>query len=187
MKDKIKAFNKRWYGTRYGKLVIVEFYKDLGRDKEYLCKCDCGNTRIVRLASLNHNGTDRCTECMSLKVSTARSVIATRDSKLKIFRSTKVHGECNTSFYQCWAGMKSRCNNPQHACYEGIKYCKDWEHYSNFKRDMFSTYFEHAVLDRIQHKGDYSKDNCQWMTKSAHGTKTRQDNFVDSVFKRRTI
>ena len=184
---KIKIFNKRWAGARYGKLVILEFHKDLGKEKEYLCKCDCGNTKLVNLSSLRHYGTDRCSKCMTLKVSDIRTKVATKYSKLGVFVNPTVHGECNTTFYSCWAGMKSRCNNPQHECYEGVTYCKAWREYKNFKKDMFSTYFKHAVLDRIQHKGNYSKNNCQWLTKSDHGTKTRLDNHVNSVFNRSTI
>jgi hypothetical protein len=174
--DRVKIFNQRWAGKRFGLLVVQYFYKDRGNTKDYLCLCDCGEERITSLYSLRHGGTDRCKACTALKVSLTRQKIATRDSKAGIFRNTKKHGDCHTTFYQCWAGMKNRCNKPPHNCYEHVRYCKEWEDYESFKRDMFSTYFKYAVLDRIDPAEGYNKDNCQWMTKSAHGHKTREDN-----------
>lgn len=181
--QRIKEFSKRWAGTRFGSLVVVKFHKDLGREKEYSCLCACGESCVVRLSNLRHKGTDRCPECMRLKVSRARSIIATRDSRSGVFRRPLVHGECSTSLYKSWCGMKSRCTNTPHKCYEGIGYTTAWQHYEQFKEDMGHTHFEGACLDRINPTIGYSKDNCQWLTKSDHAIKTR----VDSVYFKETL
>lgn len=68
--------------------------------------------------------------------------------------------------YISWSHMKARCNNKNDKRWEqyggrGIKYCKEWEHFSNFVRDMGDRPLG-LTLDRIDNDGDYCKQNCRW-------------------------
>lgn len=80
-------------------------------------------------------------------------------------------------FYQIWADMKTRCNNPKCKKYHlydgrGITYDKRWDEYSNFKLDMYTSYIKHVqehgekqtTLDRINPNFNYTSMNCRWAT-----------------------
>ena len=95
-------------------------------------------------------------------------------------RNGKMH-----PFYARWADMRTRTTNPNFKQYKdyggrGIK-CL-WLTFDDFKRDMYSSFQEHAAnhgssnttLDRINNNGDYCKDNCRWATRQQQGQKSRR-------------
>lgn len=47
-------------GQRFGKLVVVARAENIGRDTAWLCKCDCGNERVVRTAALRRRNVSSC-------------------------------------------------------------------------------------------------------------------------------
>ncbi len=49
-------------GNKYGKLTVLEELeeRDKYNQRQYLCKCDCGNEKIVRLDSLINGKTKSC-------------------------------------------------------------------------------------------------------------------------------
>lgn len=65
--------------------------------------------------------------------------------------------------------MKYRCTNNQVSWYKyyggrGIKYDPAWETFEQFAKDMFPSWAEGATLDRVDTDGDYTKENCRWVT-----------------------
>ena len=90
------------------------------------------------------------------------------------------HGLSKSPLYPCWAGMKDRCNKPNHIHYryyggKGITICEEWNDFENFYNDLKDTFFEGATLDRIDPNKGYYKENCRWLTRSdnlkhRHGT-----------------
>lgn len=74
------------------------------------------------------------------------------------------HGMYGTPTYKSWSEMKQRCKNLNHSktnCYEGVTYCKEWEKFDNFLRDM-GVRPEGMTLDRVDPRGNYEPSNCRW-------------------------
>jgi len=94
------------------------------------------------------------------------------------FETTKyyrtIHGESpknnHTRLYRIYHAMKQRTENPNHNRYadwggRGIKICDEWQNSINFfKWARTHGYSDSLQLDRINVNGNYSPDNCRWVT-----------------------
>lgn len=74
--------------------------------------------------------------------------------------------------------MKARCKYPNTNGYEfyggrGITYDPAWEKFENFLADMAKRPSKRHQLDRKDTDGNYTKNNCQWITRSANQRKKR--------------
>jgi len=159
-------------GKRFGRLTLVKYLYKKNGHKYFLCKCDCGNEKVIRGDSLKYGNTKSC-GCIAIENTIKRS---------------KKHGDKNTRFYRIFTGLKQRCNNKNGRDYKnygerGIK-C-EWNSYEDFKQDMYSLYLEHCkecgekqtTIDRIDNDGNYSKENCKWSTYKEQNN-NRRDNII---------
>jgi len=72
--------------------------------------------------------------------------------------------------------MRHRCYNPRNKRFHhyggrGIKICKRWDRFENFRKDMGDDWKLGMTLDRKNPDKDYKPSNCQWLTKSANTAK----------------
>lgn len=102
--------------------------------------------------------------------------------------------------HKTWGGMQNRCCNPKSSDYQhyggrGIKVCSRWSDETivpqksrgrpstqgslNFYEDMSPTWFEGATIDRIDNDGDYTPDNCRWVTRSENTREMNQRKLAD--------
>lgn len=87
--------------------------------------------------------------------------------------------------YKIWAGMLSRCNNPNHISFKrygerGIGVCEEWKDYTNFIRDMgYRPSSKHSLERRDNSKG-YSKENCFWATLIEQGRNKRNNRYIET-------
>ena len=89
--------------------------------------------------------------------------------------------------YKIWAGMLSRCTNPNHISFKrygdrGIGVCAEWTSYENFIADMGYRPSPKHSLERRDNSIGYSKGNCFWATASEQARNRRSNKVIDTPF-----
>lgn len=156
-------------GKKFGRLLVVSFSDKNRGGSRFLCKCDCGNERIV----YEHNLRSGCTKsCGCL-------------AKEQTIKRLTTHGHKanrETPTYRAWTNMVARCGNPSHQSYKyygarGIAVDPRWLEFANFLSDMGER--PHGkTLDRRDNSKGYSPDNCRWATRKEQENNKRTSKFV---------
>ncbi len=79
--------------------------------------------------------------------------------------------------YAAWVNMRQRCTNPKLKDFKnygmrGITYCREWEKFETFYADMGEPEAG-MTLDREDNNGDYTKDNCRWVSRAIQNLNKR--------------
>lgn len=165
---------KNLTGMKFNRLTVLSY---AGRKKwsYYLCRCDCGKEKLVRIDHLQNGKTSSC-GCY----------------KLENARKPLKHGLSSNKLYFVWASMMDRCYNDKFSDYHnyggrGIKVDDRWHDVSNFVNDMQQGYNNGLQLDRINNNMNYSKDNCRWVTRKENNRNKRTNVYVTINNERKTV
>lgn len=166
-----------WTGIRVGMLTAARragsaVYASGKKRAIWECVCDCGGSAI-RSAD-------------TLRKARAKGLVA--NCGCHRGAASVKHGATSGGSplpeYKVWAGIRSRCLNPNKPKYRhyggrGITICDAWlSDFSAFLSDMGPRPSSAHSIDRIDVDGPYSPENCRWATAEEQASNTRRNVFV---------
>ena len=154
-------------GKRFGRLVVIGLSgKNKSGNSLWLCKCNCGNEKIIVGFHLTRkNRSTKSCGCLQKELTS------------KLGKSRKTHGHTKggnpSRTYVSWSEMIKRCANPKVKYYSNyggrqIKVCSRWSNknpkgFQNFLNDMGERP-KGKSLDKINNNKNYCAKNCKWST-----------------------
>ena len=151
---------------KFGYLTVLS--KQGVKGSNWICKCDCGNIKIVTYTNLTLGYVKSC-GCYRKQQATQRML---------------THGQCYTKLYKVWSGMIQRCGNPKSISFKnygkkGIKVCDEWRDFTNFyKWSMENGYKDSLTIDRKDNTKNYEPSNCRWVDYKTQGNNRCNNHLI---------
>lgn len=158
-------------GKRFNRLTVIEFdHKDEKGRVYWKCRCDCGNTKVIRGNSLTSGKTKSC-GCYKME---------------NILKGKQIRSNLSmTRIGRIWYHMNERCHNEFDKGYKnygmrGISVCEEWnrdnpnglENFYNWSLE--NGYDKKLSIDRINVDGNYEPNNCRWTNNHVQSANKRQ-------------
>lgn len=168
-------------GKQFGRVTVISRTtngpKGMAR---WVCRCECGNEKIIRGSHLIQGRINSC-GCLRVEATKARLT---------------VHGRSKTTEHNIWWAIVERCTNPaapRYADYggRGIYICRRWrDSFQTFLDDMGERPNKSLSVDRINNHDGYTcgkceqcreRDqplNCRWATRGEQANNKRNNHLV---------
>lgn len=153
-------------GKTFNRLTVIkEVYRNKFKQRQVLCKCQCGKEKIIPISELTRG---IIKSCGCLKVDRLTTHGMTKDNK---------------RLMSIWVKMRLRCRDPKNKDYNGyggrgIKVCDEWVNdlsaFINWAKKQDHWDDKNYSLDRIDVNGDYSPNNCRWVTNHIQSANRRK-------------
>lgn len=161
---------KELSGLTFGRLTVLS---RAGNDKysraQFMCRCECGVTKVVRSNCLLAGETKSC-GCVG---------------RAKLRGQSLKHGLSRRApEYRIWIAMKSRCVNKNNTAYQnyggrGIRVCEGWLlSFETFYAEMGPRPSPHHSIDRVDSNSNYEVGNCRWATRLQQNNNTRSNKKI---------
>lgn len=153
-------------GKKFGHLTAIELVDHpIGQHRRnWLCKCDCGETTIRRAGTLTTGHATTCGSCN--------------------LRGNFKHGHSRTREYHIWVQMRLRCTRPSYRNFRlyggrGICVCDRWENsFDDFLADVGPRPSDKHSLERLDCNGNYEPGNVVWADAYQQNGNRRTSNRV---------
>src|SRR5882724_894990 len=155
-------------GTRFTRFIVIQFHNRIRGTAQYLCKCDCGNERLIWQHNLT-SGASRSCGCLRDSISAVQSIT----------HGHSINGQISKE-YMSWSRAKARCLNENSERFKdyggrGIRMCERWLiSFENFLLDM-GPCPEGFSIERLNNDGNYEPGNCCWADRITQGNNKRNN------------
>lgn len=159
---------KNLLGRKFGNLTVIARGASLGRNAAWLCRCSCGEEKLVKSDRLIAGLQKSCARNGHYFLTTAQSALR------------KAH----PSEYSSWMSMRHRCSvkhsrNKNYAG-RGIAVCERWRvSFENFLSDMGPKPTPRHTIDRKNNDKGYEPGNCRWATRAEQNRNLRRSIIVE--------
>jgi hypothetical protein len=156
-------------GRIFERLTVIKYIdKNKYGQSLWLCKCSCGNNKIIVGNSLLKGNTKSC------------GCLRKEGNNIK-------HNFSKTKIYRTWKHMLSRCTNPKDKRYQdyngrNINICHRWSNkkngFENFYNDVGDPPTKYHSIDRINNDKGYSPNNWRWATSKEQNRNSRHNHLL---------
>jgi len=160
-------------GKRFGRLVVVSLDRvSKQRQTVWLCKCDCGNEKVISIVQLRDGGVRSC-GCL-------RHETSTETGKMRTIGFGKAAGNSVLYGYKKSArlrGLSWELSDDEffELVTRNCHYCGDPPSLVSKRSATFNGSFIHNGIDRINNSLGYTKENCVPCCKNCNYAKRKLD------------
>lgn len=108
-------------GDKYGKLTVMQEVAQKGKERQFICQCDCGESTVTSMSALRCGNTSSCGCIKSASLSTLNSEDLTnlKFGRLKVLRKSNKKNEKNP--YIIYWEVKCECGKEKTVLGQSLK------------------------------------------------------------------